>query len=243
MPDSDSSYLHRYLLNSKKMTKKGWIITGATVLLLAGTGTFFYLRNKKKSEEEEENSYNDGGSTTTAKADPRVYKGLSDTQTLALQKLINKFYNSGSLSGVSDIWNSAKNLFKTTAKSVVSTITNGAVGLQEFKTEIASIMPLKEDGIYGKNTMAAVKALQTYLNANGANLTVDGKYGKNSDSATGWGVMSLAGLDGLDGRRRGKRNRNVISIPATPAAYAIVEKKQKITPEVMTEPNIVSGIM
>ena len=199
------------------MTKKGIIITSAASLILIGTGVFLYVRKKKK-QKEEESTYSDGGSTTTAAAsDPRVYKALSNTQTLALQKLINKFYSTGALSGWSDIWNSVKNVVSTTAKSVVSTVTNGSIGLAEFKAAVASIMPLKEDGIYGNNTLAAVKALQTYLNANGANLTVDGKYGKNTDSATGWGVMSLAGFDGLAGKRKGKGKGK--------------RKRKKLTPE------------
>lgn len=163
----------------------------------AGLVTYRIIKKSKEKKALEESNSSDGGSAVIS--NPRVYTGISDAQTKKLQQLLNKFYNSGSLTGLgnsltdwmSNQWESAKNFAKATIKNTSSLIT-GKVGVDEFKTSVASIMPLQEDGIYGKNTMAAVKALQTFLNKNGASLVVDGKYGSKTEKSAGW--SALAGL-------------------------------------------------
>lgn len=167
----------------------------------AGLITYRIIKKHKEKKAMEESESSDGGGSTTI-SDPRVYKGITDAQTKVLQQLLNKFYTSGSLSGlgnsitdwISNQWSNTKNFVKSTVKNTSSLIT-GKVGVDEFKAKVASIMPLKEDGIYGKNTMAAVKALQEFLNKNGASLVVDGKYGKNTEKSAGW--SALAGLGSI----------------------------------------------
>lgn len=179
------------------------LLTGAAVT----TGVVMVKKRKQKKqlalEQEAERKRIEEEQQRAATSASTLWNGLSSAQTLALQKKLNAFYASGTLGGW-DILDTAKNkILEWSGKAVdyadslVKTAkaeTYGPQGLDAFKAEVASIMPLQEDGLYGPKTTAAVKALQTYLNANGARLKEDGLYGDATDSATGWGIKALAGF-------------------------------------------------
>lgn len=84
------------------------------------------------------------------------------------------------------------------ASSITNAISNAVVptvaALSTFRNTIQSNLTngsLAVDGVYGKNTMAVVKALQIYLNATKkSGLQIDGKYGKSTDAATGWHILT-----------------------------------------------------
>lgn len=184
--------------------KTGVIILLGTLLTGAGVGTYLYVSNKKKKEAEALEDKKREEEASAQVSNSNLWEGLSNTQTLALQQKINAFFSSGKLSGFAEWWADTKSYISDSwdratnyANSVVKTVESKAVGpmgFDTFKASISSIMPLKEDGLYGPKTTAAVKALQVYLNANGARLKEDGLYGDATDSATGWGIKALSGF-------------------------------------------------
>lgn len=95
-----------------------------------------------------------------------------------------------------------------------------------------TVMPLDEDGIFGENTEAAVRAAQSYaLELGISRLSVDGVYGPATDRA-------LASLEELDFGRSGDEGSALIaSAPAAPVVVAAVKPKTPITLTPMQEPS------
>lgn len=50
---SEEMLVEVFLLNTTKMTKKGWIIVGSIALIGLGVGTYFLVKAKNKKKEEE----------------------------------------------------------------------------------------------------------------------------------------------------------------------------------------------
>lgn len=135
--------------------------TGIGIALLVaaiGGGAVYFYRRHKKKKESSETSADTGKGSNKSSGSGSVYSGLTGPQTVLLQTALN-----------------------TMRQMFVAEPAKQTDKEKKFLKSFSS--DLKVDGVYGNGTLTAVKALQTYLNDQGAKLKVDGKYGKDTEKA------------------------------------------------------------
>lgn len=177
-------------------------------LILSGIGIAGFVGYKMIKKRKEKKALESANQPTdnVISNNGAVYYGLSVDQTKKLQKKINTMLDLGKLSGFANIGrtvgsqlantpialsaiNATSTSFVDTVNEINKTVITDVVAqaFQTFKNTVAA--KLQEDGIYGQKTMAAVAALQIYLNTSkNAGLDVDGKYGPKTDNFTGWAI-------------------------------------------------------